>query len=363
MCVAGKYLSPISQKTSNRHQDQQQYIISNNRETFNTNNNGDSKSSNGIHSTSNLNNKSDFNCVTNKIYHHHINGNSLCNNNQNSIAKSVILGFDKNTLDYKNNKNMILNRHKNKADINGNNTLTNNNYNQSSAYASQQIYEKHLNSINHLKSGLHAKRFIITNEIENFDTKKNVKFQLVKPQNAVELQEHLHTNGNGNVTKEKAPNVLEIIPSNVNIHKVNEHLNGFYMNGHNNNNVKNGNGIESTAAQNLKSAESHLKSHEKTRNGFVRNCSHNNTTNGRSNECSTIKINYVSRQTRGGYVTTNSQATNENHLQDTSLHEKPKRATNTPSVPNIVINGNSTDLSDKRVNGTDDEEENSSGKL
>jgi hypothetical protein len=359
VCVTGKNSSPLSQKASNnRHQDQQQYIISNNRETFNTNNNGDSKSSNGtIHSTSNLNNKSDFNCVTNKIYHHHINGNSLCNNNQNSIAKSVILGFDKNTLDYKNNKNMILNRHKN----NGNNTLTNNNYNQSSAYASQQIYEKHLNSVNHLKS---VKHFIITNEIENFDTKKNVKFQLVKPQNGVETQQehhhHLHTNGNGNVTKDKAPNVLEIIPTNVNIHKVNGHLNGFYMSGHNN--MKNGTESTVAAAPNLKSAESHSK----TRNGFVRNCSHgNNTTNGRSNECSTIKINYVSRQTRGGYVNvnTNAQATNDNHLQDVSLHEKPKRATNTPSVPNIMINGNSTDLSDKRVNGTDDEEESSSGKL
>lgn len=345
MCVAGKKSSPLS----NRHQDQQQYIISNNRETFNTNNNGDSKCSNGIHSTSNLNNKSDFNCLTNKIYHHHINGNSLCNNNQNSIAKSVILGFDKNTLDYKNNKNMILNRHKNKADINGNNTLTNNNYNQSSAYASQQIYEKHLNSINHLNSGLHAKRFIISNEIENFETKK--KFQ--KPQNDVVQQEHVQTNGNGNATKDKAPNVVEIIPANVNIHKVNGHLNGFYMNGHNNMR----NGTESNAAQNLKSAESDAKA----RNGFVRNCSHT-TTNGRSNECSTIKINYVSRQVRGGYLNTNAQVTNDNHSQDNSLHEKPKRATNTPSVPNIVINGNSTDLSDKKVNGTDDEEECSSGK-
>lgn len=355
MCVAGKYSSPLSQKPSNRNQDQQQYIISNNRETFNTNNNGDSKCSNGIHSTSNLNNKSDFNCVTNKIYHHHINGNSLCNNNQNSIAKSVILGYDKNTLDYKNNKNMILNRHKNKADINGNNTLTNNNYNQSNAYASQQIYEKHLNSINHLKSGLHAKHFIIANEIEHFDTKKNVKFQLAKPQNGVDSVEHLNNIGNGNVTKDKAPNVLEIIPTNVNIHKVNGHLNGFYMSGHNN--MKNG--TEPTAAQNLKSAESHSKPHEKTRNGFVRNCSHN----GRSNECSTIKINYVSRQIRGGYVNTNAQATNENHSQDNSLHEKPKRATNTPSVPNIVINGTSTDLCDIRPDGTDDEEESSTGKL
>lgn len=280
--------------------------------------------------------------MTNKIYHHHINGNSLCNNNQNSIAKSVILGYDKNTLDYKNNKNMILNRHKNKADINGNNTMTNNNYNQSNAYASQQIYEKHLNSINHLKSGLHAKHFIIANEIENFDTKK--KFQ--KPQNVVEPQEPLNNIGNGNVTKTKAPNVLEIIPTNVNIHKVNGHLNGFYTSGHN---MKNG---SETAVQNLKSAESHSKPHEKSRNGFVRNCSHN----GRSNECSTIKINYVSRQIRGGYVNTNAQATNENHSQDNSLHEKPKRATNTPSVPNIVINGNSTDLCDIRLNGTDDEE-------
>jgi hypothetical protein len=268
----------------------------------------------------------------------------------------VILGYDKNTLDYKNNKNMILNRHKNKADINGNNTLTNNNYNQSNAYASQQIYEKHLNSINHLKSGLHAKNFIIANEIENFDTKKTVKFHHAKPQNGVETVEPLNNIGNGNVTKDKAPNVLEIIPTNVNIHKVNGHLNGFYMNGHNN--MKNGN-TETTTTQNLKSAESHLKPHEKTRNGFVRNCSHN----GRSNECSTIKINYVSRQIRGGYVNTNAQATSENYSQDTSLHERPKRATNTPSVPNIVINGNSTDLCDIRLNRTDDEEESATGKL
>lgn len=274
-------------------------------------------------SNSILNNKSELNSVSNKLHHDY--------KNQNGVAKSVIIGFDKNTLDYKNNKNLILNQKQNKVDINGNSTMTNNYYNQSNN-------QKNLNGVKPTKSEVHSKRFIITNCVENCDKLRNVMFHIVKPQNGVDQPDVrdglLLINGSGCAAKDETPNALENIPNNVNIHKVN----GFHLSDP----VRNGTSAEVPAnVQILKSPN------EKPRNGFIRNCSHN----ARPNDFSTIKINYVSRQVRAptnGFVCTNGKAANGNRLHDTS-----KTATNMSSIPNIVINGSASDVCDKAAEKDD----------
>lgn len=408
---------------ANNHQAPQQCIVNNNNRTSSSSNganNGDLNNSNGNNSI--LNNKNDFNNVTNKVYHH-INGTvnnsnnlngTLCVNNQNGVSKSVIINIDKNTLDYKNNKNLILNQQQNKVDINGNNTTTNNNNHQNNYHHANhhQIYEKHLNGINQLKkNGLPTKRFIITNGgVENCDNQKNGKFQITKNGNGYDQPDNSFVNGsakngfnlnghsnhkvhtaNGHIAKDDSPIVIENIPPNVNIHKVNGHLNGFYSNGHHtrggshtvkvteissatnghNNGKNHENGIDTCKTTNgyTKAHEVSHKHHENgtngaRTNGFVRQCSHQST-NGRPNDFSTIKINYVSRHAaRGpsnGYVATN--ATNGTHNGTTivgnGMHEVSKNAiTNIANIPNIVINGNSTELGDKTVNGGDQKEDN-----
>lgn len=510
VCVTGKHKHPLVSNninSNNNHfngiikecdnhqvnEQQHQYIINNNNRTsmisngtsmnhiYNGSNDMNNSNSNNHLILNNNNNKNDYSnnnnsIVTNKkIYHHlnhHItnNNNVLCNNNQNGVSKSVILNYDKNTLEYKNNKNLILNRHQNisnnKGDINGNNTTTTNNYNSPShnGYANNhhQIYEKHLNGINQLKNELQStKRFIITtqaptsgttNGVENCENnQKSNKFHIniaknhrnhhqngtsvtqqqqqpsIDETDNVMQQHHPITNGimknrlitsaaisdkdkNGNDTT----NVLENIPANVNIHKVNGHLNGLHLNsnghhhhhnnGNNNSIIKNGHSGTvkvteiSNGYHNGKHADSTISNGHATRNGyhheqshktngFVRNCSHNTngSNNGRSNDFSTIKINYVSRQIVGrGQPTTNStsmaasatsngntvsstngHATNGNshcnsnntsnnnhfHHGTVSLHDNSKNttsATNIPNIPNIVINGNNDGTS---ING------------
>jgi hypothetical protein len=333
----------------------QQFTISNNNNNRANNISNDLNNSNSNNiNNSILNNKSDFNGVTNNKIYHHINGNNNNNNNnENAVSKAVILGFDKNKLDYKNNKNLILNQQQNKVDINGNNSLTNNNYNRTSDYEHHQMYEKHLNGINQLKKEIHMKRFIITNGVnDNIINLRNTKFKIVDQAKEVEVVQ----------VNDDEPN----IPTNANIHKVNGHLSGFYSNGQN---MRNGQNVRITEL----STNGHTKNggvkvnengcakaQNSTRKSFARNCSTtNNMMNGRSNDFSTIKINYVSRQVHhgtisNGYVSTNGHATNGN-----GMHEKTKNAFNTtPNIPNIVINGNATELSDKMVNGALVEEKN-----
>lgn len=343
--------------------------------------------------------------TNNKVYHHHLhinsnnnnnNNNILCNNNQNGVSKSVILNYDKNTLEYKNNKNLILNQQQNKVDT----TTATNNFNNGTNHHSSsngfannhlhhnhQIYEKHLNGINQLKNELlHSKKHYITNGGENCidNHPKSNKFHIAKnhhngidetdnhhllhttngilskshhlhSRNPHHLQQHAGNKDNG------SSNVLENIPTNVNIHKVNGQLNGLLnsnghsvvRNGHHPAKVKVTEITNGYALHHHENGTSELNgnsrtSHENNRNGFVRNCSHNSTSaatvsasaNGRLNDFSTIKINYVSRQhfVRGPSTTVSNGSTNNFH--STSLHELNPTKCATTNIPNIVINGN-----------------------
>lgn len=390
--LSGKHKHPLAngKECDNHHQSEhQQYIISNNRTSSSIGtNNGDLNNSNGNSLILN-NNASVTN--SNKVYHHHINGNNnnnnvLCNNNQNGVSKSVILNYDKNTLEYKNNKNLILNQQQNKVDTT---STTTNNFNNGTNHHSSpngfannnhhlrhnhQIYEKHLNGINQLKNELlHSKKHYITNGVENCadNHQRSNKFHIAKNHhNGIdETDNHLlHTTTNGILSKNhrsllqhigsrdnSGSNVLENIPTNVNIHKVNGQLNGL-LNGHSTA-VRNGHHhpVKVTEITNGYAHElnGHSRtSHENGHNGFVRNCSLNSTpaaavsatTNGRSNDFSTIKINYVSRQhiVRGPSMTVSN---------GTGLHELNPSKCATTNIPNIVINGSNDHFGEKMVNG------------
>lgn len=360
VCVTGKHkhqLVPKYDKSNgnvkecDNHEQQQlqsQYIINSNNRTVTasmisngtanhngiSNNISDLNNSNGISNGNNhlvLNNR-DYNnssIVTNnnKIYHnHHINNNNnnntLCNNNNNQ--KSVILNYDKNTLDYKNNKNLILNQH--------------------------QMYEKHLNGINQLKNELQStKRFIISTTtaipqlppplpVSAVPTTMNISatnngsqppllLPLISPATIVDscvdkFHINLAKNHRNNIVNRRnitplTPSVdetdnaandlamtksgiLENMPTNVNIHKVNGHLNGILNS--NSNIIKPSLKVTELSNGNFRNGH-----HQ---NGFVKNCSANGQ-NGRSmNDFSTIKINYVSRQAiRGCSVSTTTTTT------------------------------------------------------
>lgn len=408
---AGKhYKYPLAngKECDNLHQSEhQQYIISNNRtSSSNGTNNDDLNNSNG--NSLILNNNTSV--TNNKIYHHHHinngnNNNILCNNNQNGVSKSVILNYDKNTLEYKNNKNLILNRQQKKVDTTT--TATNNFNNGTNHHSSQngfannhlhhnhQIYGKHLNGINQLKNELlHSKKHYITNGVEKCvdNHQKSNKFSIAKNHhNGIdETDNHhlLHTTTNGILSKNHHhsrslhqhivgankdngnSNALENIPTNVNIHKVNGQLNGLLnsnehlvvRNGHHPATVKVTEITNGYALHHHENGTGELSghsrtSHENNRNGFVRNSSHNSTaaatisasTNGRSNDFSTIKINYVSRQhiVRGPLMAVSNGGTNNFH--SISLHELNPSKCATTNIPNIVINGSNDHFSEKMV--------------
>lgn len=366
--------------------------------------------------------------VTNsKVFHHHINDNNnnnnniLCNN-QHGVSKSVILNYDKNTLEYKNNKNLIFNQQQYKTDVNGNSNtmmMTATNCNKHQYYLHQnhlstnsfannhQINEKNLNGINQLKNELlQSKKHFITNGVETCvdNHQKSNKFHIAKNHhNGIdETDNHLlhTTTTNGLLSKNgitnglqhhnhhrqshhqqqpqhvgdkdsSSSNVLEIIPTNVNIHKVNGHLNGLLKsNGHSS--IRNGyqttsvkvTEITNGMMQNEKYQANEFNGHARTShessysiananassigqssNIFVRNCSQHAsalltaaTTIGRSNDFSTIKINYVSRQPM-----TVSNGINHN-FHGTILHEQNPTKISKTNIPNIVIN---------EINGSD----------
>lgn len=426
MCVTGKHKHPLANgKDCDNHQSEsQQYFLN---------------SSNGNNLI--LNNNAS---VTNsKVYHHHINGNNnnnnnniLCNNNQHGVSKSVILNYDKNTLEYKNNKNLILNQQQNKVDVNGNSNTTmmvatnyNNhqhhlrrNHSSTNSFANNQlnhnhqIYEKHLNGINQLKNELlQSKKHYITNGVENCvdSHQKSNKFHIAKNHhNGIDETDnhllHTTTTANGLLSKNgitnglqhhnhhrqshhqqpqhigdkdnSSSNVLENIPTNVNIHKVNGHLNGL-LNSNGHSSIRNSypTSVKVTEITNgfmpnvCKYQENEFNGHTRTShessysnvngngsstgrgsNVFVRNCSQHASgalltaaaaaTNGRSNDFSTIKINYVSRQpiVRGSSMTVSNGKTHSFH--GTSLHEQIPTKISKTNIPNIVIN---------EINGSD----------
>jgi hypothetical protein len=283
---------------------------------------------NNNHNNANANRKVTFN-HHNKCVNNH-NGAVYCNNNHNGVAKaSVILNYDKNALEYKNNKNLILNSHNN---VNKVETSTTNNQ-------QHQVYEKHLNGINQLKNELQStKRFIITTS-----GSANV---IMLPNDANDVDcENNKNNGN------KFPSIDDVDGEKV-LHKVNRLLN------------HNGSGLYVKLPD---LANNNNSNSAASNNGFVRNCTSGNnlvTNNSRSNDFSTIKINYVARQLQRTAAT--NQATSS-HAQVTkstinncnkrfhsaSLHEA-KITASTNLIPNIVINGsNDLNYSDKinLVNG------------
>lgn len=94
-------------------------------------------------------------------------------NHANQVSKFVILNIDKSTLEYKNNKNLILKQ----ASIDRNRyklSLSNNNINRSIIREAQHNFEKHLNDINQLKKELEEKRFISPSDIcDNLNNMKH----------------------------------------------------------------------------------------------------------------------------------------------------------------------------------------------
>lgn len=403
------HINGITKECDNLQFNDQQhhYIINNNRTSMISNGtiptvyNGSSNNneySNGnshliLNNNSNKNDYSHNNSIVtnNKIYHHRITNNNNHNNSiQNGVSKSVILNYDKNTLEYKNNKNLILNQHQNhnKVDINGNITTASNGYGNN-----HQMYEKHLNGINQLKNELQStKRFVIstqtptsagaaTNGDDNNNNKYHINIAKNRHQSSTDEVDnaikHRLITENGSDTS----NVLENIPANVNIHKVNGHLNGMNLSSNGHNFIKNGpvkvpdvyqNGKhnENNIGYAKKNGYNHEQSHKP--NGFVRNCTNNG--HGRSADFSTIKINYISRQivVRGQSMATSNSTvsstaahtngnangnnsnnnSNNNHFHHhatVSLHDNmTKNVTNIPNIPNIVINGSNDGTS---ING------------
>lgn len=244
-----------------------------------------------------LNNKCEFHSVTNKILHH-VNGN-LYATDQKAISKSVLLCFGKDTLEQKNKKNMLLNHNQNKVNVNRFND-----------FEKTQNNEKHLNGVNHLIED----RFIIKDDAVNCDAFKSIKLQCAPGAESVALpavtpSEPLRQT-NGHVVNGEASNSDEVNGFNCNVHK----LNG------------------------------QMKSHEKAQS---------NVRNESTTDLSTIKINYVPRQIRplNGCVGSKGLTANENFSHAISLHDNPKNVTNRKSIPNIIINGSPTDLSDKTISG------------
>jgi hypothetical protein len=329
VCVAGNHSSSLSCNESAYYKDHRQYLINNKSSSLSR----DDKVPNESDSVLN-NNKSESHSLTNQENHHPLNG-SLCRNNQNEVSKYVILNFDKNTLEYKNNKNLILKQTSielNRYDSNNKHSMNNNNINRSITRENHHNFEKHLNDINQLKKELQEKRFIVKNTPEICDNLNNIK--LLKPNDGVCQSmgslspkiEAFHVKGTGQLTIDQAPNDLKAFCS----QKGNEHLKAF----------------EKTEGRPLEA--------------FDKNCSPNTRTN-----LAAIKTNILrqKRSPTNRFVSSNGFATNENHFHGTSLHESPKNTTNAKSIPCIVIQGNASDLNNKTFNGVVERRGNSSGKL
>lgn len=270
-----------------------------------------------------LNNKSEFHSLTNKIIHR-INDNC----NRNNVTQSVILCFDKGTVDHKNRKNFILNQKHNKFNVNGSKLQTANKCDRFNVFDYDQNFHKDFNEIHKLKNEL-SKHLMITDDTE--ETCENMKLHI---RNNADVPDGCISNNKLTLIKgfehkpiDEVSNAIHVIPTNLNIHKID--------------------GLS--------------KSHENARSGFVRKCSHEMTKDIR-----TTRTNYVLRQTcqsKGSGVASDAHRLHEKHLEGIkSVHEKSKYATNIQIIPNIVINESPTDLSVKMIIGINDGEETLSGK-
>lgn len=299
MCVAGNYKEP----KSSHHQ----HCITHKPNDAN------------IKSNLSLNNKNGFVSVTNNQIHliHHITDN-LCKHNQTESSRSVPKCFGKNNLNFKNNKNLIYSQNLSKSDmkyLRDDETAANKDFD------TLESCENKLNGINQLKSVFHAKRFIMTNVADLL----NFKLKIAKQDDCIEPSDPK--------SDDKPLSAFESAPNNLICQKLDGHSKPI--------------SIEHTKR-------------------FTKNHSPHSVNESSSDFSPTIKINYASRQFSGltnGYVTSNSHAKNENNFHDGSSHERTENATNEKSIPNIVINGNATDLNDKMVNGAANQAKSSIGKL
>lgn len=310
MCVAGK------RKPSERSEAHHPFIISSSLCS------SDDKSNK---KSTLLNNRSDFHEVTNNdvIYHH----NSRNSFNQKVLPNQLLMKLAKDSIEHKNNKNIVAAIHE--TDVNDKSSTTNNaNKNH------HQNFEKNFKEIIKLKNIFKAKRFIITNSsAENLNNFRNIKLQIEKSQDGVDEADEclthyklIESNGNENATHDDSSNDFESVPFSTN-------------------------------------ANGCSKSHR--RKSFLKALSAHHES---PNDVSAIKIKHVSQQTRGltdGCVNSNSHDAIENCFRNcVDAHEKSSviNTTNTYSIPNIMINGNVTDLSDQTAMEAIEHSENSVGK-
>lgn len=253
------------------------------------------------------NSKSDFHEVTNN-YHHNL-ANSF---NQKVLPNQLLIKLAKDSIEQKNNRNITA---QHEPDVNDKSSTNNSNKN-------HQNFEKNFKEIIKLKNIFKAKRFVITNSAENLNNFRNIKLQIEKSQDGVDEADEcltryklIETNGSENATQDESSNVSENTPINMN-------------------------------------ANGCSKSHRDRRKSFLKAVPVRES----PNDVSAIKIKYVSQQIRGltdGRANSNSHATIENSFRNNAgVHENSLVITNTVySIPNIMINGNVTDLSDQTASG------------
>jgi hypothetical protein len=235
-------------------------------------------------------------------------------NHENQVSKYVILNIDKSTLEYKNNKNLILKQasiERNRFESHGKLLLNNNNINRSMIHETHHNFEKHLNDINQLKKELQEKRFISPSDMcDNLNS---------SVPHAVPKIEAFHVKGTGQLSIDQAANDYRVV-------------------------------YGAKAGQPLKSLE---KAEGIDKNGSSR----------ASLAAMRTNILRQKRNPSNRFASSNGHAANENHFHGISLHESPKNTTNAKSVPCIVIQGNASDLNNKTFNGAAERAGSLSGKL
>lgn len=246
-----------------------------------------------IKSNLSLNNKNGFHSVTNSQAHliHHM-ADSFCKNNQIEGSK----GFGKSNLNFENNKNMIYNQNLNKADAKANKFMSDEDSGESPTTDALDGCELKLIGINQLKSIFHAKRFIMTNVVDKWDSLLQLKLKKARQDDCTVVNDTLSDDKPAD-SSDCQPPVAQAKPP----PECNERL------------PKSGARLAS------------------------------------ENHCRTAKINYVPRQFCG-LTSFNSHARSGNNFHDSSLHEKEETSTNKKGIPNIIINGSASDFNDKLAN-------------
>lgn len=240
-----------------------------------------------------LNNKNGFHSVTNNQAHliHHM-ADNFCKNNQVESSKSSAKTFGKSNLSFENNKNMIYNQNLNKADAKANKFDEDLGESPTDALDSCELK---LIGINQLKNIFHAKRFIMTNVVDKWDSLLQLKLKKARQDDCTVVNDTLSDDKPADSSdcptpegQSKPPECIKRAP-------------------------KSGARLAS------------------------------------DNHCRTAKINYVPRQFCG-LTSFNSHARSGNNFHDSNLHEKEETSTNKKGIPNIIINGSASDFNDKLAN-------------